>query len=245
VKVRDSTSRQSRRQNLAQGEASAASETLGYAMNMNDRARFSGRHYRTGSCSDWVLLRRLYQPARYRERFCTALWVVLLLHLTFAFVGCNRGIHSVSGGMPGSSPTPQLISSSSDVVTISTSTVQITRNGSADAVMTLSISTGFHVNANPATFSYLIPTEVTAGKVDGITIGKPVYPAAAKKTFQFAAEPLAVYEGEARIKLPLRAEKKVAKGSLSLPIKIAVQACDHEQCFPPATLNATVAVEVK
>jgi len=159
--------------------------------------------------------------------------------------GCDRTPTSGTKTGPEAPTPPAGILSSAGVVSVQPANVAVSAGGNSDATVTLSISPNFHVNANPATFSYLIPTEVTAGKVDGITIGKPVYPAAAKKTFQFAAEPLAVYEGEARIKLPLRAEKNVAKGSLSLPIKITVQACDHEQCFPPATLDATVAVEVK
>ncbi len=112
-------------------------------------------------------------------------------------------------------------------------------------MVTLSISPGFHVNANPATFSYLIATEVTAGKVEGITVGKPAYPAALKKQFQFAEQPLAVYEAEAPIKLNLRADRNAASGPRALPITVMVQACDEEQCFPPATINLTISVTVK
>jgi hypothetical protein len=112
------------------------------------------------------------------------------------------------------------------------------------AAITLSIQPGFHVNANPPTFSYLIATEVTAAKVEGITIGKPVYPAAVKRKFQFADQPLAVYEGEARVTLPLTFASG-AKGPRSLPITVRVQACDEQQCFPPATLNTNLQIEVK
>jgi len=111
--------------------------------------------------------------------------------------------------------------------------------------VTLSIASGFHVNANPATFSYLIPTELTAGTIEGITTAKPIYPQAEKKKFMFANEPLAVYEGEAQIRLPLRAEKNLTPGTHSMPLNIRVQACDHEQCFPPAGLKTNLAIEVK
>jgi predicted component of type VI protein secretion system len=143
------------------------------------------------------------------------------------------------------SKSPAVISLSSDVVKISPSAVQIPGNGSADAHVTLSISPGFHVNANPATFPYLIATELTASKVEGIAVGSPGYPAAQKKKFQFAEEPLSVYEGEIPIKLNLRAEANATAGTRSLPVKVRVQACDEEQCFPPATINTTIAVTVK
>jgi hypothetical protein len=112
-------------------------------------------------------------------------------------------------------------------------------------VIALSISPGFHINANPATFPYLIATEVTANKLEGINIGAPVYPAAVKRKFQFAEQPLAVYEGEASIKLNLRAEANAATGRKSLPINVRVQACDEEQCFPPATINTTIPVTLQ
>ena len=114
-----------------------------------------------------------------------------------------------------------------------------------DAVIALSISPGFHINANPATFSYLIATEVTANKLEGINIGAPVYPAAVERKFQFAEKPLAVYEGEASIKLNLRAEANATTGRKSLPINVRVQACDEEQCFPPATINTTIPVTLQ
>jgi hypothetical protein len=165
--------------------------------------------------------------------------------MSFALVGCSRPNPSVANVAPSSpSPAPG-ISSSADIVKVPSPAASVPAGGSADATVTLSISAGFHVNANPATFSYLIPTEVTNGKVEGITAGKPVYPVAVKRKFQFANEPLAVYEGDAQIRLPLRAEKSAAKGVRSLPVYVRVQACDHEQCFPPATLTTTMAVEVK
>jgi thiol:disulfide interchange protein DsbD len=164
------------------------------------------------------------------------------------FAACGRreggGISSRTGGWPPSSSTPE-VSSSAQVVKVSTSPVEIAANGSTDALVTLSISPGYHVNANPATFSYLIATEITPGKADGIIVGKPAYPNAEKRKFQFAEEPLGVYEGETQIKLPIRADTKAATGSRPLPISVRVQACDNEKCYPPASVSATIPIEVK
>jgi hypothetical protein len=167
------------------------------------------------------------------------------LLISFALVGCSR-TNSSSANVAPSSPSPLPgISSSADIVKVNSTAASVPAGGSVDATVTLSISAGFHVNANPATFSYLIPTEVTTGTIEGVSAGKPAYPVAVKRKFQFANEPLAVYEGDAQVRLPLRGEKNAAKGARSLPVYVRVQACDHEQCFPPATLNTTMAVEVK
>jgi hypothetical protein len=131
------------------------------------------------------------------------------------------------------------------VVKAGSTDTSVNAGQSVNATINLSIKSGFHVNANPPTFSYLIPTEVKAANVEGITIGKPVYPPAVKKKFQFADQPLAVYEGDARVTLPISFSGSAAKGARSLPITVRVQACDEQQCFPPATLNTTLQIEVK
>ena len=137
------------------------------------------------------------------------------------------------------------VSNSAQVVKVTGAPTEIVRGSSADAVVKLSISPGYHVNANPATYPYLIATEITADRVEGISASKPKYPAAKTQKFQFAEETLAVYEGEVEIKLPVKADAKAPVGERSLPITVRVQACDTEKCFPPATLTSNIPVEVK
>ncbi len=177
-----------------------------------------------------------------------SLWLTLpLLLLGLALAGCSHGIHSGTGGWPpaAAAPSQANATSSADVVKVRAETLSIPVGGGADATVSLSVSPGFHINANPATFSYLIATEITTDKIPGIDAGKPAYPAAEKKKFQFADEDLALYEGETQIKLPLHAETNALKGARSLPIHVRVQACDNEKCYAPATLDAAIALEVK
>ena len=171
--------------------------------------------------------------------------LIFSLLLVLALAGCRHGIHSATGGRPSASSSPAGISSSADVVRVRSADVSIPAGGNADATVTLSISPGYHVNANPATFSYLIPTAVDPGTTEGIIAGKPVYPTAQKKKFQFADEPLAVYEAEVEIRLPLRVEANAGKGARSLPIELTVQACDTEKCYAPDTLKTSITVDVK
>ena len=172
--------------------------------------------------------------------------LALCFALAFALAGCKHGIHSGTGGRsPASSPTPARISSSVDVVKARAADVSIPAGGNADATVTLSISPGYHVNANPATFSYLIPTAVDPGKAEGIIAGKPIYPVAQKEKFQFADEPLAVYEGDVQIRLPLRVEANAGKGARSLLVDVRIQACDTEKCYAPDTLKTMIVVDVK
>ena len=174
---------------------------------------------------------------------------VLCLVIGSALTGCS-GVHTVThsgadDGRPSSSPAQAGISSSAALVKVRTADVSIPAGGNADATVTLLISPGYHVNANPATFAYLIPTAINPGKAEGIIAGKPAYPVAQKKKFQFADGPLAVYEGEVQIRLPLRVAANASKGARSLPVDVRVQACDNEKCYAPDTLKTTIAVDVK
>ena len=163
------------------------------------------------------------------------------LFLAFVTAACGKDVRTGNGGGLG----PGQVSSSAQVVKVDAVPVNVTQSSPVDAVIALSISPGFHINANPATFPYLIATEVTTERVEGIHVGIPVYPDAIKRKFQFAEQPLAVYEGELPIKLNLRAEANASTGRMSLPVNIRVQACDEEQCFPPATIRTAIPVTVK
>ena len=134
------------------------------------------------------------------------------------------------------------VRSSADVVSFGGTGTAMTGSNNGEALVMMTIEPGYHVNANPATYPYLIATEVTADKVDGIEVGTAIYPPAKQQKFQFADEPLAVYEGQVEVRLPI---KMASKGGRSLPLNVRVQACDNEKCFPPATLKTNVSVEVK
>jgi DsbC/DsbD-like thiol-disulfide interchange protein len=175
----------------------------------------------------------------------------LLIFLIVACVctGCSRqssgGISSGTGGLPASPATPAEISSSAQVVKVITEPVRTSSGSSAEAIIKLAITSGYHVNANPATYSYLIATEIKLENSEEVTAGTATYPAGTKQKFEFAEEPLAVYEGNVEVKLPLKIGATAATGARNVPLTVRVQACDTEKCFPPATLNATIPVEVK
>ena len=133
------------------------------------------------------------------------------------------------------------VKSSADAVRLG-GTGSATTGLTGEANVLLVVDDGYHVNANPATFPYLIATEVTMDKVDGLEFGKPIYPSAEKKKFEFADQPLAVYEGQVKIRVPFTA---TTKGERSVPYHVRIQACDNDKCFPPATIDGATSVEVK
>jgi hypothetical protein len=117
--------------------------------------------------------------------------------------------------------------------------------GSAEASVKLTIASGYHINANPPSFSYLKATEITVEPGDGLTPGAPVYPASVTRKFAFSKDSLSVYEGEATIKLPLKAASTAKPGAQTLKGKLRIQACDEEACYPPRTMETSIPVTIK
>ena len=97
--------------------------------------------------------------------------------------------------------------------------------------MTVTIDPGFHINANPASFDYLIPTTLNVSNQAPLRV---TYPAPVSFKSKFSNEPLNVYEGTVRIVAAFQ------HGSLKRTPYIfgtlTVQACTAALCLPPADL---------
>lgn len=132
----------------------------------------------------------------------------------------------------------------SDVVKAGSAPIELSRGSTGNVELVVSISKGYHINANPAS-EYLIPTELTLEPSDILTPGKAVYPKAIVKSFKFSDKPLAVYEDEVRITMPVRASREAPSGEHKLDGSLRVQACDDEVCFPPRTMDVAITVIIK
>ena len=121
----------------------------------------------------------------------------------------------------------------------------LVKGQSGEAIVRLNIAGGYHVNANPPSFPYLIATQLDLTPAAGISVDFITYPNALTKKFSFAEQPLAVYEGEADLKVRLSAAKTSTPGEHNLSAKLRVQACDDQVCYAPGTMDLTLPVTVK
>ena len=135
---------------------------------------------------------------------------------------------------------------STDVVKATPHEATITRGDSGDLVVPIKITQGYHVNANPPTFSYLKATELEIPQSDGLTVEFISYPDPLKKKFAFSeGKELAVYEGDVIVKAHLKADKSAQSGKRNLSAKLRVQACDDKVCYAPGVLDVTLPVNIK
>ena len=144
---------------------------------------------------------------------------------------------------PAASPAAQKITSES-VVRAAAQRVEIPAGGSAEATVRLTIQSGYHVNANPPTFSYLKATALEISAADGVSVAFVTYPKALNKKLAFAEKPLAIYEGETDLKAMLKTDKAAKKGERSMPARLRIQACDDQVCYPPGTLELAIPVNI-
>ncbi|MAM60027.1 MAG: hypothetical protein CMH11_00865 [Maritimibacter sp.] len=113
---------------------------------------------------------------------------------------------------------------------------------SDEIVVTLNIDSGWHVNANPATLEFLIPTAASA-TANGRSLDIPAqYPPGRVSDITLGETAIEVYDDGASIRL-LPDEENAAKlkeaGELNL--KVRVQACnDSGVCLAPSDLSLTL-----
>jgi DsbC/DsbD-like thiol-disulfide interchange protein len=132
-----------------------------------------------------------------------------------------------------------------DVVKAMPRPVEVKAGGTAQLLVPLKIQNGYHVNANPPTYSYLKATQLDITASDGISASSVSYPTPLTKKFAFADKPLAVYEGETEIKAIIKADAAANKGEHSVAAKLRVQACDDQVCYPPGQIELPIPVTVK
>jgi hypothetical protein len=109
-----------------------------------------------------------------------------------------------------------------------------------EIVVTLEIQKGYHINANPASFDFLIPTSVAFGALRPHAIR---YPAPIPFQSRFAPDRLNVYEGTVQITASL--EKGALNDLQKLRASLSAQACTETVCLPPSQFFFTITVDAR
>jgi len=105
---------------------------------------------------------------------------------------------------------------------------------SVTATVRAQIRAGWHVNANPPSADYMVPTKVELTLPTGFAYRPPLYPKGEQHHFAFADEPLSVYQGTIEVKVPFGVSAS-AKGAETIAGVFRYQACNDELCLAPAS----------
>ncbi len=142
-------------------------------------------------------------------------------------------------GAPGGAP-PQ----AATLVKAAAAPLTLAAGARTEALVTLEIAGGWHVNANPPSPDYLIPTTVTLRGTAGVTPGLTTYPAGESVELAFDENPLSVYSGQVTLKVALAVARTAANGVHALAGSVRFQSCNDEVCLAPASVPFTLEVTV-
>ena len=197
----------------------------------------------TGTSAAIELLARLHEVTGESTYADAALRVVMSLstvlqdnpgHWPSAVAALNRYPLPADISAKRNDPSSAVGSSLSDTAEHVRAYGEVRKTGDHDELrVTVVIDEGYHVNANPPSFDYLIPTSLSVGGVPDLRIQ---YPAPTFFKPEFAPEGIKVYEG--RILLIGSVPKGTLHSSTTAALK--VQACNAEVCLPPATLSLQI-----
>ncbi|MEK7329208.1 MAG: protein-disulfide reductase DsbD domain-containing protein, partial [Candidatus Eisenbacteria bacterium] len=132
-----------------------------------------------------------------------------------------------------------------DLVQASAAPVTIAAGGRAEARVMLRVREGWHINANPPSLDYMIPTVVKVTGAAGLAAGKPAYPPGHRQKLSFETTALVVYDAEAVVSVPLTAAADAAPGEHALRGTVSFQACNDEVCLAPVSIPFELAVTVE
>jgi uncharacterized protein YyaL (SSP411 family) len=106
-----------------------------------------------------------------------------------------------------------------------------------EIAITLKIEAGYHVNANPASYDYLIPTAV---RLPGLPEAQMRYPPAKLLKPSFAPDGIKVYEGD--VELVAQFAKGALAQTAALRATVDAQVCTETVCLPPSKIPVVVRV---
>jgi len=121
---------------------------------------------------------------------------------------------------------------------------KVKRGSRFQAAVVCDITSGYHINSNRPSETYLIATVLKLDKQPGIIAGPVLYPRGEVKKFAFSEKPLSVYEGRVLLKFTASASTAVPAGNHSIHAKLTLQACNDEACLQPKTIDVEIPFEV-
>lgn len=134
--------------------------------------------------------------------------------------------------------------SASPRVRVVTMPVTMAAGSSTSLRLEIIISSPYHIQANPASYNYLIPAQLELQAITGLALDKPVYPPG--KSYQLTGSDLdlSVYDGRISIIQMLHSRHTLSAGTYELKGSFRFQACDNRRCLPPETLQLTQQVQI-
>ncbi len=130
------------------------------------------------------------------------------------------------------------------IVRVTVPEVKVQAGKAAKIDVHVSVEKGYHIQANKVNDEFIIPTTLEINTKEIIITGEKSFPEGKKFKLEGTPGYLLVYDGNFKITIPFKTDKKIKRGRYNLEGKLRYQACDAKKCFFPKTVAFTVVVEV-
>ena len=107
------------------------------------------------------------------------------------------------------------------------------RGAAVEAKIPVTVQSGFHVNSNTPSDSYLIPLKLTWTATGALEAGKVAYPKPSMEKYEFSETPLSVYTGHFEVVANFKVAANAPAGPGLADGTLQYQACNNTTCFPP------------
>lgn len=137
------------------------------------------------------------------------------------------------------------ISKATELVTLEVpKEVIIAQGESSEVSLEVVVKEGYHVQANPASNEFLIPTTIEDISVKGVSVGKPKYPPGKPFTLEGTSSPILVYDGRFYISLPIEVSPNTQLSQTKLTGSFRYQSCDAKRCYFPQSISFNIPFEI-
>ncbi|MEW5975740.1 MAG: protein-disulfide reductase DsbD domain-containing protein [Acidobacteriota bacterium] len=121
---------------------------------------------------------------------------------------------------------------------------QVAAGRSVEVKVSVAVAEGYHLQANPPSHDYLIPTQIKLEPAPDVTIAKVAYPPGKAYRLEGTDDDLQTLDGKFTIVISLNVSDSAAAGRRILRGRLHYQACNEKTCFFPASVPVTLSINV-
>ncbi len=121
----------------------------------------------------------------------------------------------------------------------------VSSNKITEAEIILQIKNGWHINANKPLDENLSPTVISFKDNPNIQIKKIIYPEPVITKLQFSQSQMALYEGEAAVKIQFIVKKEFKRKALKIDGEVQYQPCNNQTCLFPTSKDFSINLKIK
>jgi uncharacterized protein len=114
----------------------------------------------------------------------------------------------------------------------------------AEILATFDIAAGWHLNANPSSNEWLLPTVLELDSDIPLDDIKVDYPVGRSTVLDGSNEQVTIYDRRLKLNTDVRIDPDAAPGPGILRLSLRYQACDATRCLPPALWHQELSFEI-